>query len=320
MLAQAEVSPESMRRLRKRLETFAEPFAESLSGPQQRRHAAESMTGLLSKLERTTGEAIADLHDQEPQGLQKFVGEAPWDHKPLLATLAWQVGEHLGEADAVLVFDPSAFPQKGTKSVGVARQWCGRLGKVDNRQVGVFLAYVSSKGHPRVNTRLDLPTAWTKDRRRCKAAGVPKGTKFRTRHQLALEMLTECGTQLPHSWVAGDDEMGRSSRFRSDLRGRNERYRLAVPSNTLVRDLGVPPPPYTGRGRRPMSPFLRLNRWCVAFGERLDPGRCAGRREGPVGGRSGEASRPAANRDRRHGAGGVAVRHPRASGGRYVQA
>lgn len=267
MLAQAEVSPELMQGLLKRLESFAEPFAESLGGPQQRRHVAEYMTGLLSKLERKTGEAIAYLHDQERQGLQKFVGEVPWDHKPLLATLAHQVGEGLGEADAVLVFDPSAFPKKGTRSVGVARQWCGRLGKVDNCQVGVFLAYVSRKGHTLVNTRLYLPTEWTKDRRRCKAAGVPRETKFRTRHQLALEMLDECGTELPHSWIAGDDEMGRSSRFRRDLRGRGERYLLAVPSNTLVRDLDVPAPEYSGRGRRPLSPFLRLDRWRAALPE-----------------------------------------------------
>lgn len=267
MLAQAEVAPELMRGLLERLETFAEPFAESLTGTHQRRHVAEYMTGLLSQLERKTGEAIAYLHDQERQGLQKFVGEVPWDHKPLLVSLAHQVGRELGEADAVLVFDPSAFPKKGTKSVGVTRQWCGRLGKLDNCQVGVFLAYVSRKGHTLVNMRLYLPTEWTKDRRRCKAAGVPRGTKFRTRHQLALEMLGESGTQLPHSWVAGDDEMGRSSRFRSDLRGRGERYLLGVPSNTLVRDLDVPPPPYAGRGRRPMSPFLRLNRWCAALPE-----------------------------------------------------
>ena len=147
MLAQAEVSPELLGGLLQRLETFVEPFAESLTGPRQRRHAAEYMTGLLSKLERKTGEAIAYLHDQERQGLQKFVGEVPWDHKPLLATLARQVGKDLGEADSVLLFDPLAFPKKGTKSVGVARRWYGRNGKVDNCQVGVFMAYVSRKEH-----------------------------------------------------------------------------------------------------------------------------------------------------------------------------
>lgn len=267
MLAQAEVAPESMYCLLTRLETFVEPFAESLTGSQQRRHAAEYMTGLLSKLERKTGEAIAYLHDQERQGLQKFLGESPWDHAPLLATLARQVGDDLGEADAVLVLDPSAFPKKGTKSVGVARQWCGRNGKVDNCQVGVFMAYVSRKEHALVNMRLYLPTDWTKDRARCKEAGVPRGIKFRTRHQLALEMLDECGNHLPHSWIAGDDEMGRPSKFRRELQARAERYLLAVPSNTLVRDLELPPPGYSGRGRHPMSPFLRLDRWRAALHE-----------------------------------------------------
>jgi SRSO17 transposase len=267
MQAQAEVSPELMHGLLERLEAFAEPFAKSLAEPQQRRHAAEYMAGLLSGLERKTGEAIAYLHDQERQGLQKFVGHVPWAHKPLLQTLAHQVGEDLGAPDAVIVFDPSAFPKKGTKSVGVARQWCGRLGKVENCQVGIYMAYVTGKGHTLVDTRLYLPKEWTKDRARCKAAGVPKGIKFRTRHQLALEMLQECGQRLPHRWVAGDDEMGRPSSFRRELHGRGERYLLAVPSNTLVRDLDAPPPESSGRGRYPKSPFLRLDRWCAALPE-----------------------------------------------------
>ena len=173
MLAQAEVSPELMQGLLKRLDAFAEPFAKSLAEPEQR-HAAEYMAGLLSKLERKTGEAIAYLHDQERQGLQKFVGHVPWDHKPLLETLARQVGEDLGEPDAVIVFDPSAFPKKGTKSVGVARQWCGRLGKVDNCQVGVFMAYVSGKGHTLVNTRLYLHKEWTKDRAVARRRACPR--------------------------------------------------------------------------------------------------------------------------------------------------
>ncbi len=267
MLAQAEVAPELMQGLLKRLESFAEPFAKSLAEPAQRRHVSEYMTGLLSKLRRKTGEAIAYLHDQERQGLQKFVGFVPWSHQPLLGTLAAQVGNDLGESDAVLVFDPSAFAKKGTKSVGVARQWCGRLGKVENCQVGIFMAYVARKGHVLVNTRLYLPKDWTKDRARRKGAGVPKTVKFRTRHRLALEMLDECGGRLPHSWVAGDDEMGRPSGFRRELQARAERYLLAAPSNTLVRDLDAPPPEYSGRGRHPLSPFVRLDRWRAALPE-----------------------------------------------------
>jgi SRSO17 transposase len=267
MLAQAEISPELTQGLFDRLETFVEPFAASLYQPERRRHAAEYMTGLLSKLPRKSGEAIAYLHDSQRQGLQNFIGSVPWDHEPLLAALARQVGEDLGEPDGVIVFDPSAFRKKGTKSVGVARQWCGRHGKVDNCQVGVFMAYITKKEHAIVNTRLFLPKEWATDKARRKEAGVPKEMKHRTRHQLALEMLEGCGKALPHSWIAGDDEMGRPSGFRDELRHRGERYLVAVPSNTLVRDLDVPPPEYSGRGRYPKSPFLRLDRWRAAVPE-----------------------------------------------------
>jgi SRSO17 transposase len=262
MLAQAEVSPELIEGLLSRLETFAQPFTSSLRGSEQHRHTVEYVTGLLSKLERKTGEGIAYLHDQERQGIQKFIGFVPWDHKPLLDTLATQVGMELGEPDDVIVFDPSAFAKKGTMSVGVARQWCGRLGKLENCQVGVYMAYVSSKEHAITNAHLYLPEEWTKDRARCKAAGVPKGTKFRTRHELALEMLDEHGSLLPHSWITDDDEMGRPMDFRLKLRGRGERYLLAIPSNTLVRDIDAPAPEYAGRGKYPMNPFTRVDRWC----------------------------------------------------------
>ena len=185
----------------------------------------------------------------------------------MFATLADQVGAQLGEPDAVLVFDPSGFPKKGVKSVGVARQWCGRLGKVDNCQVGIYLAYVSRKEHAIVNTRLYLPEDWAKDRRRREEAGVPRSIRFQTRHELALEMLKECGARLPHAWVAGDDEMGRPSGFRQELRDAHERYLLAVPSNLLIRDIEVSAPEYAGRGRHPLVPFARLERWCGALPE-----------------------------------------------------
>ena len=267
MLEDAEVSPEMLEGMLKRLETFVEPFAEALDEPAQRRHALEYTTGLLSDLKHKTGEAIAYLHDQKRQGIQKFIGHVPWDHQPLFATLADQVGEQLGEPDAVLVFDPSGFPKKGVKSVGVARQWCGRLGKVDNCQVGVYMAYVSRKEHAIVNTRLYLPEEWAQDRGRREEAGVPETIQFQTRHGLALEMLEECRGRLPHAWIAGDDEMGRPSGFRQELRTQNERYLLAVPSNLLIRDIEVTPPEYSGRGRHPKVPFTRLDRWCRALPE-----------------------------------------------------
>jgi SRSO17 transposase len=267
LLDNARVTPDLLDGLLPRLENFVEPFAATLPGPEHRHHAAEYITGLLSKLERKTGEGIACLLDQERQGLQKFIGEVPWGYQPMLGVLAVQVGQELGEPDGVIVFDPSGFPKKGTKSVGVARQWCGRLGKVENCQVGVYMGYVSRKEHAIVNVRLYLPEDWAKDRSRRKEAGVPKSVKFQTRHQLALEMLAECGEVLPHSWIAGDDEMGRPSGFRQQLRALNQRYLLAVPSNTTVRDLEAPPPAYSGRGPRAKSPFVRVDKWCAALPE-----------------------------------------------------
>jgi SRSO17 transposase len=243
-----------------------EPFAQCLGQPAQREHALEYLSGLMSDLERKNVESIAYRHDQDRRNLQHFMGCAEWDHQPLLMELARQVGRELGEDDGVIVFDPSAFPKKGQKSVGVARQWCGRLGKVDNCQVAVYMAYVSRVGQALVNARLYLPQEWAQDRARRKAAGVPKSVRFQTRHEQALEMLREQRELLPHAWVAGDDEMGRSSGFRRDLQALNERYLLAVPGDTLIRDLDAPPPDDPGRGAVPKRPFQRVDRWRDTLG------------------------------------------------------
>jgi len=251
-----------------RLERFVEPFAARLTSGEQRQHAREYIAGLFSDVKRKNSEAIAYLYDQDRQAMQKFMGQSAWEDRPLIGELAEQVGRELGEPDGVIVFDPSAFPKQGKNSVGVARQWCGRLGKVDNCQVGVYLGYVSREEHALVDVRLYLNQEWAKDKKRRKKCGVPAGVRFRTRHALALEMLAEHGQVLPHAWIAGDDEMGRSSAFRRDLRGLGERYLLAVPSNTLVRDMDADPPPYIGRGRRPRVPFTRVDRWCAALPKR----------------------------------------------------
>lgn len=147
--------------------------------------------------------------------------------------------------------------------MGVARQWSGRLGKVDNGQVGIDMAYVSRQEHALVNVRLYLPKEWTKDRARCRAAGVPDDVKFQTRHAQALEMLDESGALRPHGFVTGDDERGRCG----PLRTRDERDLLAVPSNTLCRDAEVPPPEYSGHGRPAKTPWQRVDRWCRSLPE-----------------------------------------------------
>jgi len=265
LLDDAVVEAAVLRGMLPRLERFLEPFVASLETTERRSHAQHYVSGLVSDLRRKNAEGIAYLHDQERQGLQKFVGQVPWEERPLLTELARQVGAELGEPDGVLVFDPSAFPKKGTASVGVQRQWCGRLGKIDNCQVAVYLGYASRVEHALVDCRLYLPREWAKDGKRRAEGGVPKAVRFRTRHELALQMLEEHGAVLPHAWVTGDDEMGRCGWFRQELRGRGEQYLLAVPSNTSVRDLTAPDPPYTGHGRRPRLPFTRVDRWCAAL-------------------------------------------------------
>ena len=250
-----------------RLERFVEPFAALMTSNEQGQHAGQYMAGLFSDVKRKSAETIAYFHDQDRQALQKFIGQSLWDDGQLIEELAQQIGRELGESDGVLVFDPSGFKKQGKESVGVARQWLGRLGKIDNGQVGIYLGYVSRKEHALVDVRLYLNKEWAKDKPRRKKCGVPSEIRFQTRHALALEMLSEHGTRLPHAWIAGDDEMGRSSAFRRDLRALGERYLLAVPSNTLVRDLDAQPPAYGGRGRHPQVPFTRMDRWREALPE-----------------------------------------------------
>jgi SRSO17 transposase len=264
LLIDAEVCSGLLRGVMPRLEEFLQPFVAALQSVEQKTNAKQYVSGLLSDLDSKDVESISYLHDRERQGLQKFIGQSEWDHQPWLTELARQVGTELGETDGVLVFDPSAFAKQGSESVGVQRQWCGRLGKIENCQVGIYLGYVSRRDHALVDLRLYLPKEWANRKWRRKKAGVPAEIRFRTRHELMLEMLDERGSLLPHAWIAGDDELGRSSWFRQELRSRNECYLLAVPSNTLVRDLTVPDPPYRGRGPRPKVPFTRLDRWCAS--------------------------------------------------------
>jgi SRSO17 transposase len=261
LLDECEVAPEVFRGGVERLAEFARPFAECLIRREQRDHARTYLAGLVSDLKHKTAESIAYRHDQERHGLQHFVGSSTWDHRPLLRELAGQVGREIGTPDGVIVFDPSGFAKKGNASVGVQRQWLGRLGKVDNGQVGVFMAYASHREHALVDVRLYLPRAWAKDRARRKRCGIPKAQCYRTRHELALEMLKETGPLLPHGWVTGDDEMGRSSRFRAELRHRNEHYLLAVPSNTTVRDLEGAKPEWSGHGPHPKRAFEQARTW-----------------------------------------------------------
>jgi SRSO17 transposase len=171
------------------------------------------------------------------------------------------VAERLGQPDGIIAFDPSSFPKRGTHSVGVKRQWCGHRGKVDNCQVGVFMGYVSEQDHALLDCRLSLPAEWARDKQRRQECPVPPEVRSQTRQEQCLEMLDAWGDQVPHGWVTGDDELGRHTRFRHELRERGERYVLGVPCTPTMRDLEAPLPAYAGRGRRPKAPWQSVTDW-----------------------------------------------------------
>jgi SRSO17 transposase len=265
-LEECQVAPERFEQVMPRLHTLMEPFVDTLCGPASPQHAKTSVSGLLSDAERKHVASIADHFGQDRLGLQRFIGWAAWDDAPLRQVVIDHVGKQWGHADGVLVFDPSACAQSGPESVGVARQWCGRLGNVDNGHVALSVGDVSRKGHPLVDMRLSLPTEWTQDKARLDNAGVPKAHRgSRTRHQVALAMREQDGASLPHRWRAGDDEMGRPDWLRRRLAALGARYVVAVPSQTLMRALEIEPPVSSGRGRPPPRPWQRVEQGCPSL-------------------------------------------------------
>ena len=268
ILKEADIKPQVVNGMLKRLEQFAQPFITSFVRREPKENAQMYICGLLSDLQRKNVESIAYRYDRPREALQKFIGQTPWDHNPLQQELVKRVGVEIGQDDGVIVFDPSGHKKCGNNSVGVQRQWLGRLGKVDNGQVGVYMGYASRKEHALVDERLYLPKKWANNKALRKKCSVPKHIRYQTRHELALDMLKNNSEYLPHRWVAGDDEMGRSSGFRRDLRSLDELYLLAVPSNTYIRDLESEPPAYGGRGQPPKQPFQRVDRWHKALNDK----------------------------------------------------
>ena len=255
------VSPDVFHQMVERLGDFVVPYQHALETEGGQHHLPLYLEGLLSHLGRKNAEEIATFVHVERQVMQDFIGTAPWDHQPLVTVLVGQVVDRFGEPDGIIAFDPSSFPKRGTHSVGVKRQWCGHRGKVDNCQVGVFMGYVSRHDHALLDFRLSLPEEWARDEQRRQACHVPKEVQYQTRQAQCLEMLDQWRAQVPHSWVTGDDELGRHTRFRKELRKRGERYVLGVPCTTTMRDLEAPLPAYQGRGRPPKAPWQSVRAW-----------------------------------------------------------
>src|SRR5437763_4659278 len=178
LLADAEVSAADVAGCRRRLEFFLQRYLPRFYRVEQHELARVVLQGKLSNLQRKTAEPIAAQAGRHRKPVQHFVGAGAWDDEAVLAELRRQVATALGDPEAVLVLDGSGFPKKGAASCGVARQWCGRLGKVDNCQLGVFLAYVAPRGTTLVDRRLYLPRDWAEDRKRRRQAQIPKAVRF----------------------------------------------------------------------------------------------------------------------------------------------
>ncbi|HSX82360.1 MAG TPA: IS701 family transposase [Candidatus Saccharimonadia bacterium] len=261
LLRDCIVSPDVFMHMVDRLRDFVVPYQQAFETEAGKRNVHLYLQGLLSHLPRKNAEDIAALVDVERLVIQEFIGTAPWDHRPLVRVLVGQVVDRLGASDGIIAFDPSSFPKRGTHSVGVKRQWCGHRGKIDNCQVGVYMGYVTRHDHALLDFRLSLPEDWVRDEQRRQACHVPPEVRYHTRHEQCLEMLDQWRDQVPHGWVTGDDELGRHTWFRGELRERGERYVLGVPCTTTMRDLEAPSPAYQGRGRRPKAPWQSVTEW-----------------------------------------------------------
>ena len=195
-----------------------------------RRRALAYLRGLLGNVGRKNGWQLAEhAGERTPDGMQRLLATADWDPDRVRDDLRAYVVERLGDVGAVLVVDETGFLKKGTTSVGVQRQYSGTAGKVDNCQLGVFLAYASPRGRAFIDRELYLPECWTDDPPRCRAARVPEQVGFRTKPQLAQLMLERAlDAGVPASWVTADEVYGGSPTLRQWLEGRGVSYVLAV--------------------------------------------------------------------------------------------
>jgi SRSO17 transposase len=261
LLQDAVLGPDDLSPCLDRLTAFAQRYLPLFHRAEQRQHALTILQGKLTGLARKTTEPIAAQAGLKRRNLQLFVGAGAWDDRPVRAALRGHVAEELADADGVFILDGSGFPKKGIDSCGVARQWCGRLGKVDNCQQGYFLAYAARRGCALLDARLYLPREWAADADRRAKTHVPADVAFAEGWRLALALLDEARPTLPGGWVVGDDEFGRASALRGELRARSLRYVLDVPCNTQVRDPGERRPPRRPGGKPLMPLFERVDRW-----------------------------------------------------------
>jgi len=219
------------------LTEFTRRYQRLFGRPELGRHAQSYLRGLLSRADRKSVEPIALEEGSKIRTLQHFIGQARWRDERVIQEHQRHVSETLGRPDGVLIFDGSGFPKQGKHSVGVARQWCGNLGKEDNCQVGIFLSYASEKGHTLLDRRLYLPRHWAEDRERRIECHVPDVVSFQTNWELAWDMYLEARRQgVPHGWVTGDEDFGKVHALSDLLHTYGQPYVFEVATNAAVYD------------------------------------------------------------------------------------
>jgi len=214
---------------------FLQPYQAQLQRIEQEQHLQVYVQGLVSNLQRKSIEPIATAHGLYRRPLQHFIGAGKWSDTAVRDQMRRHIVAEIGDPAGVVIIDGSGVHKQGSESVGVARQYCGRLGKVDNYQIGLYLAYSTRCGFTLLESDIYLPEAWLDDQERRDKAHIPRQIEFQTSWQIADAQLQRIGPQVPHAWIVGDDEFGRPTEFRDRLADRGERYLLEVPSNTSVR-------------------------------------------------------------------------------------
>lgn len=220
------------------LDTVGERLARRFARSEPRRRTVEYLRGLLSDAERKNSWQLAEkAGDQTPYGVQHLLGRADWDADGVRDDLIAYVHGHLADAQGVLVVDETGFLKKGTKSAGVQRQYSGTAGRVENCQIGVFLAFAGRRGHALLDRELYLPREWADDADRREAARIPEDVTFATKPQLAERMLKRAWRAgIRAAWVAGDAVYGNDAHFRRALESNGQPYVLAVRSDQRLYD------------------------------------------------------------------------------------
>jgi SRSO17 transposase len=218
------------------LADVARRLAPYFARSQSRHRVMAYLRGLLSEAARKNSWQVAEVcGESTPYGFQYLLSRADWDAAAVRDELRHYVIQHLGDSNGVLVLDETGFLKKGAHSAGVARQYSGTAGKVENCQIGVFLSYASALGHALLDRELYVPKEWTADRARCRQAGIPDERGFATKPQLACQMLARAfAAGLPAKWVTGDSVYGDDRRLRMWLEARPQAYVLAVSGKEYV--------------------------------------------------------------------------------------